>query len=114
MTYAAAARERDERGVEVVQETLRQLGGQMFAVMTGAKGFTRSGNSLLFSLPGGAFSRGINKFRVELAASDTYTLTAYRLRRRGLEVEVLAEESGVYNENLRSTFERMTGLRVSL
>lgn len=89
-------RTKDAR-LRIANTILAQLGGNRFIVMTGAKQFVAIEQGLMFTLPARLAKLGINKVRVELAASDTYT------------IEVL-QESGVYCDQLEQTFEDLTGV----
>jgi hypothetical protein len=87
---------------------LSQLGGRRFIAMTGAKNFVGDASTLMFSVPAGK----VNKVRVTLDASDTYTVEFYKVR--GVDVAKRASHSGVYFDQLRAIFEAETGLRTSL
>jgi hypothetical protein len=91
---------------------LEQLGGSRFRVMTGAKNFVSSGNSLRFKLPSNFARHGVNLVKITLDASDTYTLEFFKMR--GTKVEPIASQSDVYAEDLRDVFKRETGLNTSL
>ena len=98
--------------MQVANTILQQLGGGRFIAMTGAKNFVGSDDSLQFALPGGTFSNGINRVRVTLTPADDYRVTAMRVR--GTKFAVVDSSEGIYCDNLRDVFERMTGLRTSL
>lgn len=89
---------------------LSQLGGPRFIAMTGAKNFVGSADALMFDVTG----RGCNKVRVTLAGDDTYTLEAFKFSRKNLTLREVAQVNGVYVENLRACFTRLTGLHTSL
>jgi len=93
---------------------LAQLGGGRFRVMTGAKGFVYTDNSLSFRLPGGGgFCKdGINAVRVTLNGLDLYDVTYWRVR--GAKLNIIAESAGLYADMLRDDFKTITGLAVSL
>ena len=96
--------------LRIAKTILAQLGGNRFIVMTGAKQFVAIEQGLMFTLPARLAKLGINKVRVELAASDTYTMTALKVNaRQGDAIEVL-QESGVYCDQLEQTFEDLTGV----
>jgi len=96
----------------IVAETiLRQLGGRPFIAMTGAHNFLGDENSLQFRIGRGA-KDGINCIRIVLDPNDTYTIEAYRVR--GLNFDLVAKESDVYVDTLRSTFTRLTGFDTHL
>jgi hypothetical protein len=100
----------------VAETILQQLGGRRFIAMTGAKNFLGSQNALMFALPGGVFSKRINKVVIELEPSDTYRVKFCRIGRRhgSLYCDVLDEHEDIYAEDLQSLFERVTGLRTKL
>ena len=96
--------------LRIANTILAQLGGTRFIVMTGAKQFVAIEQGLMFTLPARFAKLGINKVCVELAASDTYTMTALKVNaRQGDAIEVL-QESGVYCDQLEQTFEDLTGV----
>lgn len=86
---------------------LQQLGGNRFLAMTGAKD--------LLSYPRGLqMSVARRKVFVEVDANDTYTVRAGRFNRKTFAFVVLAEETGIYADQLRAAFTRITGLETSL
>lgn len=87
-------------------QVLQQLGQNQFIAMTGARQFLHCGDTLRFRV-----ARGLI-IEVRLDADDTYTLRISRVRK--LAVKVLHEVSGVYADNLRSTFTTLTGLDTHL
>jgi hypothetical protein len=99
----------------IANTILEQLGGNKFAVMTGAKNFIGSADSLSFRLPGGGgfCKAGINGVRITLAADDTYTVIF--MKTRGSVVpKLISEHTGIYFDGLRELFERETGLRTAM
>jgi hypothetical protein len=100
---------------QVAKTILQQLGGSLFATLTGAKNFVGSENSLSFSLPGGGgfCKNGINRVNIELAPSDTYTVKFYRFQ-RGATLVTVSEHTDIYFDGLQDLFERETGLYTSL
>lgn len=99
---------------QVANTILAQLGGNAFAMMTGAKDFVGGATALHFSLPARSTKGRANKFRVTLLPSDTYRLEAIRYSPSKLTVEVLETVEGVHCEQLRATFTGMTGLHTGL
>jgi hypothetical protein len=95
----------------VAQTILAQLGGNMFAMMTGAKGFVAGPDHLFFAV--GRNAHGVNRVRVTLAADDTYTVEFYKMYKLELKPTVPAV-TGVYADNLRQVFKQYTGLDTSL
>jgi len=102
MTTAAA-------NMAVATTILEQLGGKRFVAMTGAKNFLAVDSGLRFRVP---TSRGINCVSITLEPSDTYRLTAYRVR--GTTVTKVATRDGVYCDVLAEVFTRVTGLYTRL
>lgn len=96
-----------------VAETIRaQLGGNRFAVMTGARDFVGGPFMLQFRLPRGARD-GINSVRIELVSGDDlYTVRFYKIK--GATFTVVREVAMVYADQLRNVFRSTTGLEVSL
>lgn len=100
--------------MSVAREILNQLGGNKFAVMTGAKQFMSSENSLQFSLPANFATNKINRVIIKLDANDTYSIKFYKITKRGLSVELIEEVSGIYCDMLQDVFTMKTGLDCSL
>ena len=98
--------------MQVAQTILEQLGGRMFGVMTGAKNFVGSQDSLSFRLPSNFAKDGINAVRVTLDPSDTYTVRFMKIR--GVKVIEVAVRGMVYCDTLQSTFKAVTGLDTHL
>lgn len=100
--------------MSVAKIILEQLGGNKFAVMTGAKDFAPGTNDLSFSLPSTPhFVRsGINRVKITLNGSDTYDIEFARAR--GLKYMVVENHYDIYNDSLRSVFTKVTGLETSL
>lgn len=98
----------------VANEILRQLGGSRFVAMTGAKDILGGPNRLQFQVGRGA-KDGINKVRITLDPSDTYTVQFFKMGRAPLfEIKTVAEFSDVYADSLRQVFESATGFYTSL
>jgi hypothetical protein len=96
----------------VGQIILRQLGGNRFITMTGAKNFLTGGKDLTFRIPGNITKNGVNVVKIVLDPSDTYTVTFSKLR--GIKLTPVSTHEDVYCDNLRDVFETNTGLRTSL
>jgi hypothetical protein len=93
---------------QVPSTILSQLGGNKFIAMTGAKNFVGSETDLTFSVP----AKGINKIRIALDPSDTYTVEAFYIR--GVNFTKKASVSDVYCDVLQGVFTKMTGLYTKL
>lgn len=93
-------------------EIFRQLGGNKFRVMTGAKNFLYSANSLSFKLPANFAKDGINYVKVTLNNSDLYDVVFGKTR--GLNYKELAKSENLYADMLQADFTNTTGLDTSL
>ena len=96
----------------VAIEILKQLGGNKFIAMTGARNFTCDNNGMGFMLPGTMTKNHINWVSIKLNCMDTYDIEFKNLRAG--KIKVIDEISGIYNDILVSVFEDRTGLRTSL
>ena len=95
----------------IAKTILGQLGGNRFITMTGARQFVALDSpGLQFDLPARFAKGGINRIRVVLDPSDTYTVTAFKLCRRSFECPELGSQSGVYCDMLEGVFSELTGL----
>jgi len=103
---------------ELVAKTiLAQLGGNRFAVMTGAKNLMHGADSngspyLSFKLPSRFATNGINFVRVTLTPADDYKVEFVKVW--GMNLKTIAVREGVYADTLRSVFTEATGLDTSL
>ena len=95
--------------LEVANTILQQLGARRFIAMTGAKNFVGSADSLTFRIPR---ANGISQVRVTLTAGDDYTMQF--IGKRGDQLAVLKEITGVYCDQLQSIFTAETGLYTRL
>lgn len=116
MTATTSTTRTASTDLTVAHTIQEQLGGRMFAMMTGAKDFMGGDNFLQFSIPA---SRGkapgkVNKCRVTLAGDDTYTVTFYYYNRRTFDCPVVCSESGIYADVLADYFTEVTGLYTTL
>jgi hypothetical protein len=101
--------------LSIPKEIMRQLGGNRFVAMTGAKNIAGDRDSLSFRLP--KAKGGINYVNIKLTPMDTYKVTFGRITmgaKRGYSNKVKAEYDDIYVDRLRSIFEKETGLRTSL
>lgn len=102
---------------EVAEEIFNQLGGNRFAVMTGAKQFialTKPG--LRMKLPKN--NSGANYLDITLQSNDLYEMRFYCLKLNSKTFETMfAEKAGftdVYVESLQDVFTQITGLYTHL
>lgn len=89
-------------------ETLKQLGGNKFIAMTGATCFS-DGDTLIAKFKG---SKIANIMYVTLNSMDTYDVKIGKFR--GMELKIVKEVNGAYNDMLKNIFEQTTGLYISL
>ena len=97
---------------EIAQTIFSQLGGNRFAMITGAKAFCAGENSLSFRLPGNP--KRVTHVRIDLDASDTYTVKFLRIGQKVSAYKVLAKISDIYSDMLLDCFEEHTGLYATL
>ena len=110
----SATQTQQEQDKQVAETILEQLGGAMFLRMTGAKGLLWDKNLLSMQLPNNFAKDGINRVKITLDPSDTYTVEFGVYTKRTFTYTKLHEVSGVYDDMLCRIFEDKTGLRVSL
>ena len=91
---------------EISKEILRQLGGNRFIAMTGARNFISSKHALSFKVMRN--SAGITHIVVTLNALDLYDLEFLKINVRQKIVKALRFD--VYNEDLQRVFTDVTGL----
>lgn len=93
-------------------EVLKQLGGNKFIAMTGAKNFMTDAakKTIYFKIP--RAKSGITHVRITLMGSDTYTMEFISLR--GVNLKIVKEVKGIHNDQLQSIFTQYTGLETSL
>ena len=89
-----------------------QLGGRMFAAMTGATKFVSGPNMIAFSLPSGFAQHGINRVMVTWNGRDLYDVEFLKVR--GANVTVVSGVQDIYADQLREVFKATTGLDVRL
>ena len=85
--------------------------------MIGAKTLIDHGDALSFRV--GRNASGVNRLKITLDASDTYTMTftkvpSTRALCAGKDPKVIAEVSGVYAASMKEVIEANTGLYTSL
>jgi len=96
--------------MSVSHEILRQLGGNKFIAMTGAKNFVGSENSITFKI--GRNSSKANVVKIVLNGKDLYDVSFIQLR--GDERKVLKTYDDVYNDMLQQIFTSFTGMHTHL
>lgn len=95
----------------VAKEIIRQLGGQRFVAMTGAKNFTGGDRHVSFQLPRFA-GVTVNAVHIELGGDDLYAMRFLRVA--GSKVSEIKKVDSVYCDALASTFSDVTGLATGL
>ena len=94
----------------VASTILKQLGGNKFLAMTGAKNLASGPNFLSFKLP--KAKGGINHVKITLTNKDLYDIDFGSFR--GVKYVVKKSVDDVFAENLPSVFTQYTGLYTSL
>ena len=97
--------------MSVANEIYRQLGGNKFAVMTGAKNFIDLENGIRMKI--GRNKTNHNWMEVTLNSLDLYDVAFAKLTKFG-ERKSLKEYKNVYNDSLVELFERHTGMYTKL
>lgn len=93
-------------------EILRQLGGNRFIAMTGAKNFMRDDKKKSISFRIGRNASGINAVRITLNSKDLYDMEFLSIRK--FEVKVKSKENDVYFDQLQDVFTEHTGMYTDL
>ena len=88
-----------------------QIGGNGFAIMTGAKQFVGGADMLQFSLPRYPGLR-VNKVRITLTPDDLYDVDFFNLR--GVDCKLISQAVKVHAGDLCEIFEEHTGLYTKL
>ena len=89
---------------------LKQIGGNRFIAMTGAKGFAFSDKYMSFKI--GRNSKGINFVRIGHNAKDLYDMEFGFVSVKGIKVKKKVKD--VYADMLGQIFKKHTGMNVSL
>ena len=97
--------------MSVANEIYRQLGGNKFAVMTGAKNFIDLENGIRMKI--GRNKTNHNWMEITLNSLDLYDVAFAKLTKLG-ERKSLKEYKNVYNDSLVELFERHTGMYTKL
>ena len=96
---------------DVANTIYRQLGGNRFRVMTGAKNMVS--HEFALSMKIGRNKTNANFMVVELNGLDLYDVTFAKLTKMG-EMKSLKTYDNVYNDMLVSIFESHTGMYTTL
>ena len=97
--------------MRVAETILSQLGGNRFRVMTGAKNFAATDNSLRMRI--GRNTTNANYMEVSLNMLDLYDITFAKVTKMG-EMKSVKTYENVYNDMLVEIFESHTGMYTSL
>ena len=95
----------------IANEIYRQLGGNRFRVMTGAKMMVSTENGIRMRI--GRNKTNANFMEVSLNSLDLYDVTFAKLTKMG-EMKSVKEYENVYNDMLVSIFESHTGMYTTL
>ena len=91
---------------QIAKTIIEQLGGNKFAVMTGAKFFVATNNGLSFKV--GRNPKNVNKVRITLEPTDTYKMEF--IKTSVAEFKILETFEGIYCDGLREAFTSGTKL----
>lgn len=95
----------------VAKTILEQLGGNKFRVMTGAKNFVGTDNSISFKLPRFTGLK-ITHVRITLNSLDLYDIEFLNIR--GSNMKVIEKNENIYCNQLQHAFTSATGLDTHL
>ena len=93
-------------------EILRQLGGNKFIAMTGARNFVCDDDSMSFKLSQTMTKDRISHIKITLNCMDTYNITYYNIR--GINIKIIDTFEGAYNDMLQTIISNRTGLSLGL
>ena len=97
--------------MSVAKTILSQLGGNKFAVMTGAKNFVDCGDALSMRI--GRNSSNSNYLKITLNSMDLYDMKFSRVSPKGGERSI-TEYNNIFNDQLVKVFEKHTGMYTKL
>ena len=89
---------------------LKQLGGNRFIAMTGAKNLGTNGKDLSFSI--GRNAKRVTHVHIKLTSMDLYDVEFINMR--GAKRKVIKKVKGVYGDMLPKIFQKYTGMRTRL
>ena len=94
------------------QQLLKQLGGNRFIMMVGAKNLVvdKSKNELHMKI--GRNSKGVSHVRIRLSSMDLYDMEFLQVRAG--KIKIKSKEKGVYADQLGKMFKKNTGMNVRL
>ena len=94
--------------MSVAQTILRQLGGNKFVTMTGAKQLIVYPDALSFQLPAGTTKNKANYVKITLNKNDLYDVSFCKIFR--LEMRELSRFDDISSDGLGGLFTSETGL----
>ena len=89
---------------------LKQIGGNRFIAMTGAKNLGTNGKDLSFSI--GRNAKKVTHVHIKLTSMDLYDVEFINMR--GVKRKVIKKVKGVYGDMLPKIFKKYTGMNVRL
>ncbi len=95
---------------QIAETILKQLGGNKFLAMTGARNLLAVDKGLRFNLPG----YKVNTVIISLNERDLYHMTFYKVGKTVATTKILAEYDDVYAEDIQRNFTLATGLDTHL
>lgn len=105
----------------IAMETLKQLGGNKFLVMTGSKNLLSDGNKLHMNLVKNQSKA--NKLTITLNDNDTYTMKFFKFTNGRMDKNfkwhepketIIKEIEGIYDVQLQEIFTDITGMDTHL
>ena len=97
--------------MSVAKTILKQLGGNKFAVMTGAKNFVDCGDALSMKI--GRNKTSSNYLKITLNMMDLYDVKFSRVSPKG-GARSVTEYNNIFNDQLVEVFEKHTGMYTKL
>jgi len=91
---------------------IKQLGGQKFIMMTGAKQFVSDSEKQRIFFKIGRNSGGVNMVEIKLNGLDLYDMKFLWVSVKG--IKTIKEYGSVYYDQLQSLFTSVTGMYTSL
>ena len=101
-----------ENKLQVANTILEQLGGNRFAMMTGAKNFAGGRDYLSFGIPSNNMARVSHVIVRYNEGQDLYEMKFMSIR--GIKCKDVASFEGLFFDQLQSIFTQVTGLYTKL
>ena len=93
-------------------EILKQLGGNRFIAMTGAKDFAKDDKKAMICFKIGRNCKAVNYVKISLNSMDTYDIEFINIRK--FNVTIKSKATNVYNDQLQGIFTEHTGMNTHL